>query len=293
MSSSSASDLLHRFIFDDTDIRGEVASLSSTLEQLFSHQRYPPVIQSLLGEFLVATAILSSTLKLDGLVTLQARGNGPLPLIMAEANNKRELRGIAKLAASDFEGDDNLSLPAMIGQGILSITIDPEQGRRYQGIVPLDAATLAECIEHYFAQSEQLPTRLWLASDGKVASGLLLQQLPQQTTDAKTNRAAWENRIQLANTLTQDELLLVDHKSLLTRLFHEEGVRYFDPITLEFKCSCSKERSSRALQQLGQADAQQLLLEQGIITVGCEFCGIQFRYNQTDLNAIFKPETKQ
>ncbi|MGH1487116.1 MAG: Hsp33 family molecular chaperone HslO [Cellvibrionaceae bacterium] len=285
-------DLLHRFVFDNTDIRGEIVTLQDSINELFARQSYPLFIQSLMGEFISAAALLASTLKFDGLLTLQARGDGPVPLIMAEVDHNKRLRGIVKISDPDQPLlEDNL--PMLIGKGgVLSITIDPDQGNRYQGIVPLDAPSLADCLEHYFEQSEQLPTRIWLTSDGNTASGLLLQRLPQQLASESSNAEAWENRVQLANTTTSEELLTLDHQHLLTRLFHEEGVRFYDPIEFAFGCSCSKQRSSHALQQLGHEDAEQLAREQGIITIDCQFCGFQYTYNQEDISAIFAPKTR-
>ncbi len=286
----SDNDLLHRFIFDNTDIRGEIVTLGDSISEMTANQTYPAGVQQLLGEFMAATALLSSTLKFDGILTLQARGDGPIPLLVAEANHNRQLRGIVKLQDTDVP--DASDLPALIGQGVLAITIDPDQGNRYQGIVPLEGPSLADCLEGYFEQSEQLPTRLWLASDGTKASGLLLQKLPQQETSEETNQAAWVNRVQLANTITAEELLNLDHEHMLTRLFHEEGVRLYEPLQLAFGCSCSKERSSKALRHLGKEDAEQLAREEGIINVECEFCGFQYTYDMNDIQAIFSPETR-
>lgn len=290
MMSSPDNDLLHRFIFDNTDIRGEIITLQRSLSEMQKGKTYPSHIRPLLGEFMAAVALLSSTLKFDGLLTLQARGDGPAPLIVAEVDHNKKLRGVIKI--NDNAPILGTDLPSLIGKGVLSITIDPDKGNRYQGIVPLDAPSLADCVEHYFEQSEQLPTRLWLVSDGKTASGLLLQQLPQQLSDQQTNKEAWENRVQLANTITAEELLSLDHKHVLTRLFHEEGVRFYEPQVFTFGCSCSKQRSSRALQHLGKVDAEALIIEQGIISVDCEFCGFQYTYDKQDLKAIFAPKTQ-
>ena len=295
-------DVLHKFIFDNTDIRGEIVTLHKSLDEILSKQHYPFSVAQLLGEFTAAVALLSSTLKFEGILTLQARGDGPLQLIMAEASNlglndKKQLRGIAKLAQSDADNSavdrfiGNSGLPNLVGKGILSITIDPSKGNRYQGIVPLEEPSLADCLQQYFAQSEQLPTRLWLASDGETATGLLLQQLPQQEADHETNQQAWSNRVQLANTITVEELLSLGHRELLTRLFHEEGVRIFEPTPFGFGCSCSKERSSRALKHLGKDDAEALLAEQGAIVVNCEFCGAEYRYDARDIDTLFGPKT--
>ena len=282
-------DLLHRFIFDNTDIRGEIVTLQNSINDILSRHDYPEAVEQQVREFVTAAALLSSTLKFDGLLTLQARGDGPIPLIMAEVDHNKRLRSIAKIATDDLPTSSDL--PTLVGNGVLSITIDPDKGNRYQGLVPLDAPTLADCLEHYFAQSEQLPTRIWLTNNQDCASGLLLQRLPQQEADAITNAQAWENRVQLANTTTAEELLTLDHKQLLTRLFHEEGVRFFDPEHLSFGCSCSKQRSSQALQQLGREDTEQLLAERGVITVDCQFCGHQYRYDKDDIDQIFAPKT--
>ena len=282
-------DLLHRFIFDNTDIRGEIVTLHSSLNGLFAQQHYPLTVKKLLGEFMAAAALLSSTLKFDGLLTLQARGDGPLSLIMAETNHNRQLRGIAKFQEPLPEFSN---LPALIGKGVLSIIIDPQQGKRYQGIVPLDGPNLADCLEHYFMQSEQLPTRLWLASDGTNAGGLLLQRLPQQVADSDTNQQVWENRIQLANTITAEELLHLDHMMVLKRLFHEEGVRYFEPAPVSFHCRCSWQRSAQMLTHLGEADALALAQENGGITVECDFCGQVYHYNEADVTDLFSPQTR-
>lgn len=290
---SAGKDIAHRFLFDQTDIRGEIVTVEDSLKELTAFKQYPGYVQQLLGEFIVAATLLATTLKFDGLMTLQARGNGTIPIIMVEINHLHQFRAIAKLSKEAYGIDkSSLNLPKLIGEGVLSITIDPKQGRRYQGIVPLDAPSLADCLEHYFEQSEQLPTKLWLMSDGSRASGLLLQQLPQQVATHKVNRQAWENRVQLANTVTPEELLNLEHMTLLNRLFHEEGVRVFDPGQLSFRCSCSKERSSQALKYLGQADVELLLQEQGLINIDCEFCGYKYTYDDQDVRLLFAPETR-
>lgn len=288
-----SSDQIHRFIFDNTDIRGEIVTLKESIKAQQDRLKLPTPVQALLGEFIAAAALMSSTLKFKGIFTLQARGNGAVPVMMAEVRNNELLRGIATLS-DEISIDENTPafLPNLMGdKGILSITLDPDEGERYQGIVPLDAPSLAECIEHYFQQSEQLPTKIWLSSNASTAAGLFIQMMPQQVADADTNSEAWNNRIQLANTITADELLSLEHEQLLTRLFHEEGVRLYEPHGLRFECSCSKARCSKALVQLGEAEMQSIIEEQGIVQVDCQFCGYQYEYNQADITALFAPPT--
>jgi molecular chaperone Hsp33 len=296
-------DQLHRFIFDDSDIRGEIVTLAQSLSDAFAHQDYPEPIKQLLGEFLTATSLLSRTLKFDGSLTLQARGDGDLPLIMAEINHQKKVRCVAQVKTT--EGLVNRSLASLLGKGILSITIDPDKGERYQGIVALEGENLSQCLEAYFLQSEQLPTKIWLSStnDNKgvsdvkgnietIASGLLLQKLPQQLASVEENEETWETQGHLASTVSDEELLMLDHQTLLTRLFHERGVRVFDAEAITFSCSCSKERTNQTLIQLGQPTLRQIIEEEGEVLVDCHFCGYQYIYKDTDIKELFTPETQ-
>ena len=286
-------DQIHRFIFDNTDIRGEIVTLHESIEAQRERLKLPEPVQTLLGEFIAAAVLMSSTLKFKGIFTLQARGNGAVPAMMAEVRNNETVRGIATLSETQsINPNIEPFLPNVIGdKGILSIILDPDDGERYQGIVPLDAPSLAECIEHYFQQSEQLPTKIWLSSNKTTAAGLFIQMMPQQVTDSETNQEAWNNRIQLANTITAEELINLEHEQLLMRLFHEEGVRLYEPSPLRFECSCSKARCSQALIQLGETEMQNIIDEQGVVHVDCQFCGYQYEYNQTDIAMLFAPPT--
>ena len=285
----TSSDQLTRFIFDDTDIRGELVSLEKTISDINDIHHYPLPIQQLLGEFLAAAALLSSTLKFAGIMTIQARGNGDVPLIMAEVSHQKKVRAIAQF--SDTATLSQRSLSSLIGQGVLSIIIDPDKGERYQGIVPLEADDLAQCLEHYFQQSEQLPTRIWLASNEEKAGGLLLQRLPQQIASQTTNDDIWETQTHMASTLQNNEILNLEHSVLLTRLFHETGVRVFEPETIQFGCSCSKTRSSKTLKHLDKSELENIIQEEGKLTVDCHFCGFRYEYHQQDIDDLFARET--
>ncbi len=286
----SSADLMHRFLFDHTDIRGEVVTLGDSHRQVLEHNQHAPVVQRLLGEFLAAVSLLSSTLKFDGSLTLQARGDGPLPLIMVECSHHQDLRGIARPdGEADFEALADADLTQLLGQGVLTITVDPTQGQRYQGIVPLDQPTLAGCLEHYFQQSEQLDTRLWFAADEQHATGLLLQALPQQiNASAEENQAHWQTACTLAETVKPEELLNLDHETLLYRLFNEEEVRLFEPVSVSFACSCSRARSAHALTSLGRPEVEQLLKEQGSIVIDCQFCNQVYKFDSTSVDELFE-----
>jgi molecular chaperone Hsp33 len=289
---ASNPDQIHRFVFDDCDIRGEIVTLDATVQDAIAHQNLPLEARALLGEFFTAVSLMIEVLKFSGTLTLQARGAGPVPLIMAEATDARTLRGIVKFAEDQVPDLQGLTLPQLIGDGVLTLTLDPTQGQRYQGVVALEGATLAECLTDYFARSEQLPTRLWLHSDGQRAGGLLLQALPP-SADRAPRPDAWETAEQLAQTVTAEELFQLDHATVLVRLFNEFVVRLFPPQAVSFKCPCSRERSLQALTALGQSDAYALLSERDIIEINCEFCGAEYRFGQPDLDELFHTDTSR
>lgn len=292
-----SNDLLHRFLFDDCDIRGELVTLSESYREVLSHNPHPPAIRRLLGEFLAAVGLLSSTLKFDGKIILQARGDGAISTIMAECNHHHDLRGIVRLNSEITHNDalmENGNLQELLGTGVLVITIEPQrtgnfEGKleRYQGIVPLDSDTLSGCLEHYFEQSEQLASRLWFAANDHYATGFLIQALPQQlNTNADDNRDHWETITTLAETIKPDELLSLDHATILYRLFHEQPVRVFEPTSLKFSCSCSRERSANALMTIGKDEVEELLIEKGSIEIDCQFCNQHYHFSAEDVRKL-------
>ena len=246
------SDTLHRFLLEGLGIRGVLVHLDGTWKSVLERRSYPEPLRTVLGECMGATALLAATIKLDGTLTMQARGGrGPVSLLVVEATGTRTLRGLARF------GDlgDATALPELIGDASLAITVDPgPDADRYQGIVAVDESSLSGAIEHYFAHSEQLPTRLWLACSGFAVAGLLLQMLPANDAVAvdDTERAeAWERSVMLADTVTDGELLGLDAHTLLRRLFVTEGCRVFQPERWGFACTCSRDRVRTTLQSLG------------------------------------------
>lgn len=280
-------DFSQRFLFDDSDVRGELAALNESYQHVLAKHDYPPAVAQLLGELLAAAALLVGTLKFDGLLILQARSSGAVPLLMVEISSARELRGIARYHAEQI--GDAAGLQALMPDGVLAITVEPAQGQRYQGVVDLDGVDLAACLSNYFQTSEQLATRVWLQADGRRARGLLLQQLPaDRLQDADEREHSWLHLLTLANTLSAEELLALDNETVLHRLYHEEALRLFEPRALSFRCSCSRERSSRALVSLGQADAEALVAEQGgAVVIDCQFCNQRYSYDAADVAQLF------
>lgn len=284
-------DTVQRFYFEHTDLRGEIITLAKTVQNAMAHHHPSPICRALLGEFFAAAGLIAGILKFEGLLTLQVRGDGPISLIMAEASHERSLRGIIRTDENISELDLNdKTLHELVGDAVLTITIDPTEGQRYQGIIALEGANLADALSHYFAQSEQLPTRLWLAADSTSAAGLLIQALPptgERKHDVEMREEEFNSALQLANTIRAEELLNLSHGDILYRLFNSYTLRLMPEIPTQFHCSCSKTRSGSALMSLGMSDAYELLAEQEIIQIDCQFCGQQYSFDQQDLDAIF------
>ncbi len=297
----SSNDLLHRFLFDDCDIRGEIVTLGDSYREVLSHNPQAPAIHRLLGEFLAAVSLLSSTVKFEGKIILQARGDGAISTIMAECNHHNSLRGIVRLNSAIELSDElalNGNLQQLLGNGVLVITIEPQRAEnfggtieRHQGIVPMDADNLAGCLEHYFEQSEQLATKMWFAASEELVTGFLIQALPQQLiTNEDDNRDKWETVITLADTVKTAELLQLDHTTLLYRLFNEHPLRLFEPKALHFACSCSRERSISALLSIGKDEVEELLVERGSIDIDCQFCNQHYHFAADDVRKLLGGE---
>jgi molecular chaperone Hsp33 len=276
---SNDRNLARKFIFEEADIRGEIVHLDSAYRDILAIHQYPAGVARLLGEFLAASVLLSATIKFEGRLVLQAQGGSELSLLMAECTNALEVRGIAR-GAQTATGTEFAQL---LGGGHLAITIEPDEGQRYQGIVSLDGGSLAACIESYFENSEQLATRLWLASDGAKAAGLLLQQLPEQVTCGEKKREQqWEHACTLAETVESSEVLELAQEEVLYRLFHEDRVRLFEGNAVSFACSCSRERCHNALMSIGPTDLVKLLEEDGEVKMDCEFCNEHYHFDRSD-----------
>ena len=281
-------DQSQRFIFDDTDIRGELVRLEQSFLQVLSHHDYPAPVVNLLGEFMAAAALLSSTIKFEGALILQARSvDGEIPLIMAEASSQQTVRAIARNAAKANSDD----FKQLLKNGQLAITIDPKKGESYQGIVPLEGDSFSHCLEQYFQQSEQLSTRIWLACDGNRATGMLLQELPANEQNHSDRDANWQHAAHLASTLSREELLDLAFDELLHRLYHQDPLRLFDVNSWRFECSCSRDKTINALLTVGREELEQALREEDQIMITCEFCHQQYRFNDDDIKAVFDHPT--
>lgn len=275
-------DSLRRFFFEEFGVRGEWVKLTNSWQNAKHNQQGNTTVQQNLGQALAAAVLLSATIKFDGSVILQAQGDGAFRTLVAQSTHDRKIRGLVRCAGDVEHGP----LEAMFGEGRLVLTIRPDNGDPYQGIVPLKGANLSAALQTYFIRSEQIDTRLWLFANDQVAAGLLLQELPAHQ-DFKPD---WERIVMLADTLTEAELLNLDCETLLHRLFHQEKVRLFDTEPVQFECACSKQKIEYALRSLGEQELGHILNEKGAVEVGCEFCNKQYRFDRIDIQKLLSGE---
>lgn len=273
-------DQSQRFLFSAHPIRGQHVSLDDSWREIAQQGNLEGRGLKLLGEALVLVTLLMDTLKISGSITLQIRGTGPLGLLVVEANSQHEIRGTA---SQEGELTDAMDLQQVFGSNSLVITIKSEGAEPYQGIAPLGGMSLAEAMENYFATSEQLATRFWLACDSQNASGMLVQKLPGESKDAD----AWNRVLHLAATVSADELQKISVDELLQRLFHEETLRLFDANSIRFSCRCSRERTAGMLLTLGKVEVDDTLEQEGEISVNCDFCQANYRFDKIDVEQLF------
>jgi len=274
------SDTLIRFDFEGAAIRGEIVRLEATWRTINDHRDYPPSVRSILGQMTAASALLAASLKFEGSVALQLQGQGPLRLAVAEARDSLAVR-----ATADWDGvEPGGGLAELLGRGTFSVVLDNLAGEPYQGIVPVEADAVAPALEDYMDRSQQIPTRLLLASDESHACGLLLQRMPDRSS---RDADAWERVGALLATLGADELLATPPELLLRRLFHEEDLRVHQPRQPRFGCRCTRERVESMLRMIGRDEARSVLEEQGELRVDCEFCNQTYRFDAAALDTVF------
>lgn len=277
-------DLLHRYIFENLDVRGELVQLDKTYQEILGEHQYPEAVKSLLGELLVATCLLTATLKFEGEIAVQLQGDGPVKYAVINGDHQQNMRGIARLQG-DIQGD---SVRELVGEGYMVITITPVKGERYQGIVPLTEPTLAGCLEAYFEQSEQLQTRLWLATSQtpgqEKASGMLLQVLPVNQAKSKED---FKHLEALTDTIKDEEMLDLDAHTVLTRLYHEDNPQLFEPQAVQYRCGCSRDKTIQALANVGLDALLEDVKASGEIKISCHYCLKDYLFNEQEIREIF------
>lgn len=294
--SSDFGDFVQNFQIEDLDIRGRMVRLGDSFQAAIAAHNYPEPLARLIGETMVLTAVLATALKFDGVFSLQAQGDGPVSLVMADVTSDGAMRAYAKLkSGTTFESIDGVSIPQMMGAGYMALTVD--QGpdtERYQGITELNGATLADCAHNYFHQSEQLETAIAIVSgfDPKTgaprAAGLMVQRLPSEG-DGAAEDENWRRAVILMSSIKAEELLddALSASQILYRLYHEDGVRLYDQRVLRHECRCSESRVQRTLLSFPKADIVDMA-EDGKISVTCEFCGTGYVYDTQRLDALYR-----
>jgi molecular chaperone Hsp33 len=300
----TADDLIQPFQIDPFALRGRLVRLGPTVDRILSQHDYPEPVAAILGEAVTLAIVLAGALKYDGVFTLQTKSDGPVRLLVADVSTEGAVRGYAQYDRERLEAAASLgrpgkspSVPDLIGSGYIAFTVDQgEHTERYQGIVELAGATLAECAQHYFRQSEQIQAgiKLSVACSGENgawrAGGLMLQRVPPEggyrvlPDDVEDG---WRRAMVLMSSATPAELVdpQLSPRRLLFRLFHEDGVRVYDTHPLEARCRCSRERIERILRAL-PADEIDDMRKEGVATVTCEFCNTRYSFDDADLDRI-------
>ena len=316
---------LHKYLFEGLPVRGMLVRLTDSWQEVLARRaeagdEFPAPVRALLGEMAAAGVLMQANIKFDGALVLQMFGDGPVKLAVAEVQADLAFRTTAKVVGAVEQGARLEALLNVGGKGRCAITLDPADKRPgqqpYQGVVALHGdrreplQKLSEVLEHYMLQSEQLDTRLILAADDQVAAGLLIQRMPIAGTgnlSGTSSRSADEDEIgrneaynriaHLAATLKPEELLTLDADTILRRLFWEETLRRFEPQAgangPRFVCSCSRERVGGMLRALGRDEIDGIVVEQGRVEIGCDFCGRKYHFDPVDVGGLFTPPHEQ
>ena len=276
-------DNIQRFIFEHADIRGEIVHLNQTYQTITNQSNYPLPIQALIGQACLAAVLLTDSIKFQGQLTLQFKGNSDIPLLIVKCDHNFNLRALAKFNPDASESHYKKAF----ADGILAITIEQNnQVKAYQSIVPIIGESLSQSLEHYFAQSEQISTKVFLGTTANQACGMLLQLMPGENGEKREE--FWEYAVKIGETITLDELTSLENEAILYRLYHETELRLFERKPIQFLCACSKEKMQQIIYSLGIDEAKQLLKEQNTIQITCDFCHTQYEFDAIDVELIFR-----
>lgn len=291
-------DQFKKYLLPDHSTRIQAVKLTSAWQTGLVHQHYPECVQRLLGELTSAAVLLATNIKFDGALVLQLQGDGPVALVVVECTADLSIRATVTLREGhDIPADGTLqSLLNTHGKGRFVVVLDPNRDTTdlepYQGIVPMEGDSVAQVLELYMRNSEQLDTRIWLASDAQNSAGLLLQRLPDHGGTAEEDHdesrdETWARVCHLASTVSYEELLALDTDTLIHRLFWEEDLIAFEPQGVRWHCPCTRERVANMLRMLGQAEIEDILGEQEKIDISCNFCGKPYQFDAVDCASLF------
>src|SRR6516225_12355537 len=299
---TASRDQVRRFIFENQPVRGHWVRLEGAWRELHAHASYPPAVTELLGQAVVASVLLAATLKFRGTLTFQLEGDGAVSLLVAQCTHDFRVRAVARCdeaavqvlsAAGEAAEADAALFRRLTGDGgLVTVTVEAEEkSLRYQGVVPLSGASLAESLEAYFASSEQLPTRVLLSADEAHGAGMLVQRLPDSeghsASETSAVEEAWAGAQRGIAQLGPRRLRQHGIEELLAQGFPGRDLRLFRGAPVRFECRCSEGRVAGLLRALGQDEVREVLNEQGSVTVTCEFCHRPYRFNPADIDVLF------
>lgn len=273
---------VQRFLLENLDIRGAIVHLDSVWQQMLQDRSYPAPVMQLLGEMSATTLLLGSNLKQSGRLTVQLKGDGPVSLLVIDCNENLHLRGMAKYTPHVTAQP----VSDLLGYGQLVLTLDMHSMREaYQSIVPLDGDTIAEIFEHYFSQSEQLPSRLFLATSNEALFGILLQKMPAAD---QRDPDGWTRAEILASSVREQPMFGLTAETILSRLFIEETIRIFEAQTINYGCREDPSKIYNMLQSLGYEEVSAILKEHGEVVVHDDICNREYHFDALAIDAIFR-----
>jgi molecular chaperone Hsp33 len=285
MSDTHPASYVQTFLLEQLDIRGALVRLTDVWQAMQQGRTYAPAVARLLGEMSAVAVVIAGNLKQDARLTFQIQGHGPVSLLVVDCNEALNLRGYAKAEGSPA----GQSLAELVGDGRLQLSLDAAgMEQPYQSLVPLEGGSIAECFEHYLAQSEQQPAGLWLASEPQAAAALFLQKLPgAELKDID----GWSRVMQLARTVRPEELLGLDPATLLGRLFAEEDVRLYPARAVTHDWPADPGKVATMLRALGEEEVRAVLAEHGEVVVHDDLSNHTYRFDAADVEALFRPPT--
>lgn len=281
---------VQRFLFKEHDIRGQHIQLNQSWQSMIQDRHYPPAVTALLGELTAIATLMAGNMKHEGRITMQVQGTGPISLLVVDVTHDLKIRGMAK---TNQEIEQQETLNELLGDGQILVTLENTQTQHhFQSYVPREGNSVAEAFETFLSQSEQLPSKLWLSADEQSLGGIIIQKMPN-TEVVEHDEDAWDRIMHLTSTVTNEELTQIAAEDLIHRLFHEELVELFEGQDVAYECPQDIEKIKAMLISLGEEEVRNLLEEQGEIVIHNEMCNFHARFNKTDIDALFTPESIQ
>lgn len=294
---------IQRFLFKEHDIRGQAIQLNESWQEMVKDRHYPDSIITLLGELTAVSILMANGMKHEGRVTIQVQGGGPIQMLVVDVTHDLKIRGVAK-TNNETAGhlSDKTTIDELLGDGQILMTLENTQTQHhFQSYVPREGNSIAEAFESFLSQSEQLPSKLWLAATEKALGGVMIQKMPDSGShfdndfnpdgEMTSDKDAWNRITHLTSTVTAKELTELPTETIIHRLFHEELVELFAERDVTYECPKDEEKVKNMLISLGEAEVRNILEEQGEIVIHNEMCNFHLRFDENDVNDIFSKDS--